>query len=174
MSYLETPTRHITVNNQKIAYRELGEGNSNIPLVMLVHLAATMDDWDPKLLDLLAEHQHLIVMDLPGVGSSEGSVATTIPGMAHQAAEIIQALGYQKVNLLGLSMGGMIVQEVVRAYPALVNRLVLVGTGPRGGAGIDAVTGTTFGYMARAAREKINPKRYIFYTHDAQGGIEAQ
>lgn len=67
MSYLETPTRHITVNNQKIAYRELGEGNSDIPLVMLVHLAATMDDWDPKLLDLLAEHQHLIVMDLPGV-----------------------------------------------------------------------------------------------------------
>lgn len=117
MSYLETPTRHITVNNQKIAYRELGEGNSDIPLVMLVHLAATMDDWDPKLLDLLAEHQHLIVMDLPGVGSSEGSVATTIPGMAHQATEIIQALGYQKVNLLGLSMGGMIAQEVVRAYP---------------------------------------------------------
>ena len=108
------------------------------------------------------------------MGSSEGSVATTIPGMAHQAAEIIQALGYQKVNLLGLSMGGMIAQEVVRAYPALVNRLVLVGTGPRGGAGIDAVTGTTFGYMARAAREKISPKRYIFYTHDAQGGIEAQ
>ena len=60
------------------------------------------------------------------------------------------------------------------AYPALINRLVLVGTGPRGGAGIDAVTGTTFGYMARAAREKISPKRYIFYTHDAQGGIEAQ
>lgn len=117
MSYLETPTRHITVNNQKIAYRELGEGNSDIPLVMLVHLAATMDDWDPKLLDLLAEHQHLIVMDLPGVGSSEGSVATTIPGMAHQATEIIQALGYQKVNLLGLSMGGMVAQEVVRAYP---------------------------------------------------------
>ena len=108
------------------------------------------------------------------MGSSEGSVATTIPGMAHQAAEIIQALGYQKVNLLGLSMGGMIAQEVVRAYPALINRLVLVGTGPRGGAGIDAVTGTTFGYMARAAREKISPKRYIFYTHDAQGGIEAQ
>lgn len=108
MSYLETPTRHLTVNNQKIAYREFGEGDSDIPLVMLVHLAATMDDWDPKLLDLLAERQHLIVMDLPGVGSSEGSVATTIPGMAHQAAEIIQALGYQKVNLLGLSMGGMI------------------------------------------------------------------
>ena len=145
MSYLETPTRHITVNNQKIAYRELGEGNSDIPLVMLVHLAATMDDWDPKLLDLLAERQHLIVMDLPGGGSSEGSVATTIPGMAHQAAEIIQALGYQKVNLLGLSMGGMIAQEVVRANPALINRLVLFGTGPRGGAGIDAVTGTTFG-----------------------------
>ena len=79
MSYLETPTRYITVNNQKIAYRELGEGNSDIPLVMLVHLAATMDDWDPKLVDLLAEHQHIIVMDLPGVGSSEGSVATTIP-----------------------------------------------------------------------------------------------
>lgn len=174
MSYLETPTRYITVANKKIAYRELGEGNSEIPLVMLVHLAATMDDWDPKTIDLIAEHQHVIVVDLPGVGSSEGSVATTIPGMANQAAAIIKALGHQKINLLGLSMGGMIAQEVVRAYPTLVNRLILVGTGPRGGAGIDAVTGTTFRHMARASREKISPKRYIFYTHDEQGGIEAQ
>ena len=49
---------------------------------MLVHLAATMDNWDPKFIDLVSEKQHIILIDLPGVGASEGKVATTISGMA--------------------------------------------------------------------------------------------
>lgn len=81
---------------------------------MLVHLAATLDNWDPKLIDLLSKEQHIILLDLPGVGASEGEVADTIPGMAEQAITIIKALGYSKINLLGLSMGGMVAQEIVR------------------------------------------------------------
>mgnify|MGYP003362398072 CR=1 FL=1 len=72
MSYLQTKNQYITVEGLKIAYRELGQGKSQYPLVMLVHLAATMDNWDPKLIDNLAEKNHIIVMDLPGVGASEG------------------------------------------------------------------------------------------------------
>ena len=52
---------------------------------MLVHLAATMDNWDPKFIDLVSEKQHIILIDLPGVGGSEGKVVTTIPGMAQHA-----------------------------------------------------------------------------------------
>ncbi|WP_414079811.1 alpha/beta fold hydrolase, partial [Streptococcus suis] len=69
MSYITTKNQYITVSNNKIAYRELSKGKSDIPLVMLVHLAATLDNWDPKLLDLLAEKHHVIVLDLPGVGA---------------------------------------------------------------------------------------------------------
>lgn len=71
-------------------------------------------------------------------------------------------------------MGGMIAQEVVRHDPSLVERIILVGTGPRAGLGIDKVTPTTFRYMFRAALHRTDPKRYIFYTHDAHGEAEAR
>ncbi|WP_165211141.1 alpha/beta fold hydrolase [Streptococcus tangpeifui] len=173
MAYLTTKNQYITVNGNKIAYREIAKGKSERPLVMLVHLAATMDNWDPKLIDLLTQKQHIILLDLPGVGASEGKVAPTIPGMAEQVIAIVKAMGYTSINLLGLSMGGMVAQEVVRLAPNLVNRLVLVGTGHRGGVGIDKVTATTFRYMARAGLHRVDPKRYIFYGHDAKGKIEA-
>ena len=173
MSYITTANQYITVGGNQIAYRELSKGKSEIPLVMLVHLAAVLDNWDPKLLDLIAQEHHVIVMDLPGVGASQGKVADTIPGMAAQTVEIIKALGYDKINLLGLSMGGMIAQEIVRLEGNLVNRLVLAGTGPRGGVEMDKVTGKTFRFMFKGALHRVDPKRYIFYNHDEQGGVEA-
>lgn len=174
MSYITTANQYITVGGNQIAYRELSKGKSEMPLVMLVHLAAVLDNWDPKLLDLIAQEHHVIVMDLPGVGASQGKVADTIPGMAAQTIEIIKALGYNKVNLLGLSMGGMIAQEIVRLEGNLVNRLILAGTGPRGGVEMDKVTGKTFRFMFKGALHRVDPKRYIFYNHDEQGGVEAR
>ena len=173
MSYLETGNLFITVNGNRIAYRELSKGKSEIPLVMLVHLAANMDNWDSKLIDILAEKQHIILVDLPGIGDSQGKVAVSIPGMAKQGISIIKEFGYSKINLLGLSMGGMIAQEIVRLDGSLVNRLILAGTGPRGGVEMDKVTGKTFRFMFKAALHRVDPKRYIFYNHDEQGGVEA-
>ena len=174
MSYITTANQYITVGGNQIAYRELSKGKSEIPLVMLVHLAAVLDNWDQKLLDLIEQEQHVIVMDLPGVGASQGKVADTIPGMAAQTIEIIKALGYDKINLLGLSMGGMIAQEIVRLDGSLVNRLILAGTGPRGGVEMDKVTGKTFRFMFKGALHRVDPKRYIFYNHDEQGSVEAR
>ncbi|KXB58285.1 hypothetical protein HMPREF3186_01467 [Gemella haemolysans] len=108
MSYINKRNEYINVNGLKIAYREINKDETERPLVMLVHLAATMDNWDPRFIDLVAEKNHIILIDLPGVGGSEGKVATTIPGMAQQTIDIIKELGYSKINLLGLSMGGMI------------------------------------------------------------------
>lgn len=173
MSYLKIKNKFISIAGKETAYRELGKGKSKLPLVMLVHLAATMDDWDPKLLDLLAEQQHIILLDLPGVGASQGKVATTISGMAVQATATIKELGYEKINLLGLSMGGMIAQEIVRADNTLVNRLILVGTGPRAGRGIANVIPVTFKYILKAAVHRMDPKRYIFFNPDAEGKGEA-
>ena len=162
MNYLATPNSYINVNGQRIAYREAGTPGGT-PLVMLVHLAATLDQWDPKLVDLLARHQHVIMLDLPGVGGSEGTVPATLPEAARQAIDIIHALGYQRVNLLGLSMGGMIAQEVVRLDSSLVQRLILVGTAPRGGEGVKQVVGTTFKHLLHSLIRRQDEKRYIFY-----------
>ncbi len=174
MSYITTNNLYINVEGKKIAYRELGKGKSKIPLVLLIHLAATLDQWDPKLLDLVAEKEHIIVLDLPVVGDSQGKVAATIPEMAKQAITIIKTLGYSKINLLGLSMGGFIAQEIVRIESLLVNRLILAGTGPRGGLEIDEVTRKTFQYMLKSGLEGVDPKRYIFYPHDEKGRLEAE
>lgn len=169
MNYLNIENKYIEVAGNQIAYRELSQGKSKLPLVMLVHLAATMDQWDPKTVDLLAETQHVIVVDLPGVGASEGIVGETIPEMANQAIDIIHALGFNKINLLGLSMGGMIAQEIIRTQAFLVNKLILVGTGPRDGVEINRVTVTTFKHMFHSFIDGADMKRYIFYTPDVQG-----
>ena len=174
MSYLKTGNSFITVNGNRIAYRELSKGKSEVPLVMLVHLAANMDNWDPKLIDTLAEKQHVILVDLPGIGDSQGKVAASIPGMAEQGISIIKEFGYSKINLLGLSMGGMVAQEIVKLDNQLVNKLILVGTGPRGGKGIKNIIGITFKYIFKAALEKTDPKRFIFYNHDKEGKMEAE
>lgn len=174
MNYLNTPTSFISVDGVNVAYRELSAGTSPRPLVMLVHLAANLDNWDPLLVDQLAQSHHLILLDLPGVGASDGEVAPTLEQEGKRTAHIIRTLGYARVDLLGLSMGGMIAQEVVRHDPQLVDHLILVGTGPRGGLGIDKVTPTTFRFMFKAALRRKDPKRYIFYTHDAHGEAAAK
>ncbi|MDQ0222304.1 alpha/beta fold hydrolase [Streptococcus moroccensis] len=174
MSYLKTANQLVSVSGQLLAYRELGQGHADRPLVLLTHLAATLDEWDPLLVDRLAEERHLILLDLPGVGASQGRVPASIPQMAAQAIAMVEALGYSEIDLLGLSMGGMVAQEVVRLKPSLVRRLILAGTGPRGGIGVDKVTGKTFQFMLKAGLEKVDPKRYIFYNHDDGGGRQAQ
>ena len=173
MGYLTTKNRYLTVGKNQISYRMLGKQSAGLPLVMLTHLAATLDEWDPKLLDLLAKDQQVVVLDLPGVGASQGKVGATISQMASQALAIIQAIGFSKINLLGLSMGGMIAQELVTLKPSLVNRLVLVGTAPRGGKEVELVTRKTFLHMAKGLINRVDPKRYIFYNHDQKGGQAA-
>lgn len=83
MSYLTTPTSFITVDGTQIAYREMSAGASRLPLVMLVHLAANLDNWDPRTVDQLAQSRHLILVDLPGVGASGGTVPATIEEAGH-------------------------------------------------------------------------------------------
>lgn len=112
-------------------------------------------------------------MDLPGVGASAGNVGRTIPEMAQQAIAIIRTLGHQSINLLGLSMGGMIAQEIVRAQPQLVQHLMLAGTGPRGGLEVNRVTGKTFKFMLKGVINREDPKRFIFYNHDDAGKAAA-
>lgn len=174
MTYITRQNNHISLDSKQIAYREMGQANGGLPLFMLTHLAATLDNWDPLLVDLLAEKQHVILLDLPGVGASQGKVPDTIADMAQQAIDIITRLGYKKINLLGLSMGGMVAQEIVRSKADLVAHLILAGTGPRGGFEVDKVTGKTFRYMVRASLERVDPKRYIFYGHDEAGSVVAE
>src|SRR5438045_5474720 len=105
-SYAAAPTRTVSVDGVDFAYRELGP-TTGIPVVFLTHLAAVLDNWDPRVVDGIAAHHHVIAFDNRGVGASGGSVPDTIEAMAKDAVAFIRALGFDQVDLLGFSMGGV-------------------------------------------------------------------
>ena len=142
-SYAQAPARSITAGGVTYAYRELGP-KGGIPVVFFVHLAATLDNWDPRIIDPIAKNHHVIAFDNRGVGASTGQVPDTVEAMADDAYTFIKALGFDKIDIFSFSLGGMVAQALVVKHPDLVRKLVLTGTGPKGGKDIDKVAGTTY------------------------------
>ena len=132
LQWRHAPTTWLDTGTVQFAYRVIGNTPSEPPLVLLHRFRGTIDDWDPALLDRLAEHRQVIVFDNSGVGRSTGAVPSTIQGMADGAVQFIRSLGLNQVDLLGWSMGGAVAQQIALEHPELVRRLVLAGTGPGG------------------------------------------
>ena len=167
-SYAQAPTRAITAGGVTYAYRELGP-KGGIPVVFFVHLAATLDNWDPRIIDPIAAGRHVIAFDSRGVGASTGHVPDSIEAMADDAYTFIKALGFDTIDVFSFSMGGFIAQDLVVKHPELVRRLVLTGTGPRGGKDIDKVVGVTYWDILRATMTRSDPKEFLFFNRNATG-----
>ncbi|QHE72396.1 alpha/beta fold hydrolase [Rhodococcus sp. WAY2] len=167
-SYAKAPAKTITAGGTTFAYRELGP-KGGIPVVFFVHLAATLDNWDPRIVDAIAKTRHVITFDQRGVGASSGTVPGTMEEAADDAYTFITALGFDKIDIFSFSMGGMIAQDLIVKHPDLVRKLVLTGTGPRGGKGIDKVVGVTYWDMLRAAVTRSDPKEFLFFNRDKTG-----
>lgn len=131
-SYKNAPARSVSVHGVNFAYRQHGQ-DDGVPLMLLNHLSAVLDNWDPRVVDGLATRRRVITYDNRGVGASGGSTPDTIEAMAHDTVQLIRALGYDRVDLLGLSMGGFIAQVISAEEPHLVRKMILAGTGPAGG-----------------------------------------
>lgn len=130
------PTQFIDVHGIQFAYRRFGN-KAALPLVHLQHFTGTMENWDPKVLDAIAQDREVIIFDNRGVAGTGGEVPDTIAEIAKDAAAFIDALGLTKIDLLGFSMGGMVAQQITLDRPELVNKLILLGTAPRGGHDIE-------------------------------------
>lgn len=126
------PTQHVVVGETSYAYRRFGAGEG-LPIVLLQHFTGGLDHWDPLLTDGLARDREVILVNNAGVGASTGKTPTTIEGMADCIAEFVDALGLNRFDLLGFSMGGMVAQAYAMRHVERIRRLVLVGTSPRGG-----------------------------------------
>jgi pimeloyl-ACP methyl ester carboxylesterase len=167
-SYQDASTRTIAAGGVTFAYRELGP-TTGVPVIFLTHLAAVLDNWDPRVVDAIAAKHHVIIFDNRGVGATTGRTPDTIQAMAKDAVTFIRALGLNKVDLLGFSMGGMIAQVIAQDEPQLVRKLILAGTGPAGGEGIKNVTRISNLDTIRALLTVTDPKQFLFFTRTPTG-----
>jgi pimeloyl-ACP methyl ester carboxylesterase len=161
-------TQTINAGGVQFAYRQLGP-DTGVPVVLLTHLAAVLDNWDPRVIDGIAAKHRVIAFDNRGVGASSGSTPTTIEEMATDALTFIRALGLDQVDLFGFSMGGMIAQVIAQQEPQLVRKIIIAGTGPAGGEGIDRVTRITYLDTARGLLTRQDPKQFLFFTRTPSG-----
>ena len=169
VTWKDVPTRTVTAGGVEFAYRELGANNPGTPVVFLIHLAAVLDNWDPRVVDGFAEKHRVITFDNRGVGASSGAPAASMEEMATDAITFIKAMGLDQVDLFGFSMGGMIAQEIVLMEPQLVRRMIITGTGPAGGEGISQVARVTYLDMIRGWLTFQDPKQFLFFTRTPAG-----
>lgn len=167
-SFINATNQTITVNGIPFAYRDTGPA-TGVPLVLFNHWGAVLDNFDPAIIDGLAQTRRVITTDYRGIGGSGGSAPLTVGEMADDAIQLIHALGLETVDVLGFSLGGFVAQDIALKAPNLVRRLILTGTGPAGGSGIDKVGSVTWPLMFKGLLTLRDPKLYLFFTSTPNG-----
>lgn len=173
-NWQNVPTQLINAGGINFAYREYGQQNGGTPVIFLNHLAAVLDNWDPRIIDGIAAKHHVVIFDNRGVGASTGEPAKSIEQMADDAITFIQAKGFKQADLFGFSMGGMISQEIVLKQPQLIRKMILSGTGPAGGTGISTVGRVSNWDLVRGMATRQDPKVYLFFTRTENGKAAAK
>ncbi|MET3125623.1 pimeloyl-ACP methyl ester carboxylesterase [Arcicella rosea] len=172
-SYVTVPTKFVEANGIKFAYRSYGK-EGDIPVIYFNHLTANLDNCDPRIMDAIAANRQIISFDYRGVGATTGDQGTSIPDMAKDAIAFIHALGYKQVDIVAFSMGGFITQELLLIEPTLARKIVLAGTGPRGGKGVSDVVGLTYKDIFKGLFTFRDPKFYLFFTQNKVGKAAAR
>jgi pimeloyl-ACP methyl ester carboxylesterase len=173
-TYSELENKRISAENGiEYAYREKGEGP--VPLVLLQHFRGNLDNWDPALIDALATSRHVVTFDNVGVGASSGTTPNTIEEMARGATAFLSAMGYERVDLLGFSIGSFVAQEIALARPDVVRKLILASAAPRGAAGMHGWAPDVIGAVGQREGSAEGYLAVFFTESDAskQAGQEA-
>ncbi|MBY3367719.1 alpha/beta fold hydrolase [Rhizobium laguerreae] len=166
--YAEAPNLWINVGETPFAYRDLGL-QGGVPVILLNHWGAVLDNFDPRIVDGLATRHHVIATNYRGIGASGGTAPLTIDEMARDTIALIRTLGFKKVDLLGFSLGGFVAQDITLKAPDLVRKLILAGTGPAGGRGIEKVGAISWPLIIKGLLTLRDPKTYLFFTSTANG-----
>jgi pimeloyl-ACP methyl ester carboxylesterase len=157
MSYADTTSRRVAADNAiEYAYRDLGE--SEVPLFLLQHFRGNLDNWDPALVDALAAERRVVTFDNVGVGATSGATPSTVEAMAHDAIAFVDAIGLERIDLLGFSIGSFVAQEIALIRPDLVRRLVLASAAPQGAPGMH---GWAPEVIAAVGGREPNPQGYL-------------
>jgi pimeloyl-ACP methyl ester carboxylesterase len=146
------PTQFVEANGIRYAYRRFGKSGT-IPLLFLGYFNSNMDGWDPDVTNSLAGYHEVILFDNAGVGASGGKTPPTVAEMTKHFVGFCRALGLKQIHVVGFSLGGMIGQQVALEHPQLLGRLILLGTGPRGGEGMT--------FTELSAEEQADPVAFL-------------
>src|SRR5690242_14009549 len=149
---LTVPTRFVEADGIRFAYRRWGKPGG-LPLVFMQYFSANLDDWDPQVTDGFAADHDVILFNNAGVGSSGGETPGTVSEMTRDALAFSDALGLKRFNVVGFSLGGMIAQQMALDRPDRVNRIILLGTGPRGGEGMT--------FTELSSEERADPDQFL-------------
>jgi pimeloyl-ACP methyl ester carboxylesterase len=154
--------RVAAANDVEYAYRDVGAGD--VPLVLLQHFRGNLDNWDPALIDDLAVERRVVTFDNRGVGGTTGMTPNTIEAMAHDTIAFVDAMAFEKVDLLGFSIGSFVAQEVALIRPDLLRRVVLASSAPQGAEGMHGWAPDVIGAVGQP---EPNPQGYIdvFFAH---------
>jgi pimeloyl-ACP methyl ester carboxylesterase len=166
--YVDAPNLSISAAGITFAYRDIGP-RTGVPLILLNHWGAVLDNFDPRIVDGLATRHRVIAIDYQGIGASSGKAPVTVGEMARDTIALVAALGFEKVDLLGFSLGGFVAQDIALRAPGLVRMLILTGTGPAGGTGIEKVGPVSWPLMIKGLLTLRDPKFYLFFTSTANG-----
>lgn len=157
VGYADASTEQVTARNAvEYAYRDLGDGD--VPLVLLQHFRGNLDNWDPALIDALAARRHVVTFDNVGVGASTGTTPDTVEAMARDALAFVGARGFERIDLLGFSIGSFVAQEVALVRPDLLRRVVLASSAPQGAAGMH---GWAPEVMSAVGTKETRPEGYL-------------
>ena len=164
--WIDAPTRRVDAAGATFVYRRLGPA-TGVPVILLNHWGAVLDNFDPRIVDGLAATRPVIAVNYRGVGASGGKAPLTVAEMAEDAIAVIRALGFDEVDLIGFSLGGFVAQDIVRKEPDLIRKLILAGTGPAGGEGIEQVGPVSWPLIIKGMLTFRDPKYYLFFTSAA-------
>jgi pimeloyl-ACP methyl ester carboxylesterase len=146
------PTRFVEAQRTRYAYRRFGK-TGTVPLLFLGYFNSNMDGWDPRVTNSLSEDHEVLLFDNAGIGASGGDTPCAVVEMAENCVAFCRALGLNSINIVGFSLGGMIAQQLALDHPYLVQRLILLGTGPRGGEGMT--------FTELSAEEQADPVAFL-------------
>ena len=175
-AYSKLPNELVSAaNGIDYAYRDTAGAEDAVPLVLLQHFRGNLDNWDPALIDALAQARRVVTFDNAGVGGSTGTTPDTIEQMARDAIAFLAAIGFSRVDLLGFSIGSFVAQQIALTRPAIVRRLVLASSAPQGAAGMHGWAPEVIGAVGTP---QTSPQAYldVFFTRSAssrEAGQEA-
>lgn len=170
-SHNTAPNQFVELGDVRYAYRRFGRPGGT-PILLLQHFIGTMDWWDPLLTDGLAKTREVILFDNRGVGLTSGETPNRIAAMAADVHAFIHALGLAQVDVLAFSIGGFVGQELALTYPDDVRKLILAGTGPRGGQGMQAPRQDVVDALSLGDHSKA--RAYLFFSQSENGQAEAK